>query len=243
MLTLIAIAAQSVLTVFAAASLHAAFSELGRQFGFAHPGLTIRFNYNGSHILEAQLEAGAQADVFASADKRWMNKAVEAGIAVKPTTFATNQMVVAVSSQSNIRVAQDLAKSAERVILCVEAAPCGRYARNELTEMDADPAFGKNFSSLVLRNVVSQELDVEAVLEKVRLGEADAGIVYRSDVASQPQSLRVIALPKLRSSPVAYYMAVVRSNAIPPLANQFVQFVRSRSGRQILRQFGFTTAP
>ncbi len=243
MLTPIVAAAQSVLTVFAAASLHAAFPPLGKAFEAQHPGIVVRFNFNGSQVLESQLENGAQADVFASADQRLMDKAATAGIVGAAAGFASNQLVIVASSKSSIARPQDLAGQGVRLVLCVEAAPCGSYARKLLQAMNANPAFGKGFSSNVARNVASEEINVEAVLEKVSLGEADAGIVYRSDAALAPAGVRVIGLPHLQSPGIVYTIAVTRGSASPALAVDFMRLVRSREGSQILGRFGFTALP
>lgn len=233
--------AQTVLTVFAAASLHNAFPALGKQFEMTHPGVTVRFSFNGSQILEAQLESGAQADVFASADQRWMDKAVGAGAVANPVPFASNQLVLVAAQTSNIASAADLAKPGTKLVLCAQPVPCGAYARRLLQGMDADPTYGSTYSAAVLRNVVSNELDVESVLSKVTLGEADAGIVYRTDALGQT-GVRTIALPALQGTPIAYHVGTVRSSAAPSDAAAFVNFVHSADGQKILARFGFTAA-
>lgn len=234
--------AQTVLTVFAATSLHNAFPALGKQFEATHPGVTLRFSFNGSQILEAQLESGAQADVFASADRRWMDKAVSAGAVANPLPFASNQLVLVAAQQSNIASPLDLTKPGTKLVLCAQAVPCGAYARRLLQGMDADPTYGANYSDAVLHNVVSNELDVESVLAKVTLGEADAGIVYRTDALGQA-SVRTIALPALSGTPIAYYIGTVHSSAAASDATSFVNFVHSSDGQKILAGFGFMAAP
>jgi molybdate transport system substrate-binding protein len=241
--SLIIIAAQTVLTVFAAASLHAAFPEIGRQFEAAHPGVSVRFNFNGSQILEAQLAQGAQADVFASADQRWMDKAASDSLVLAATPFASNDLVIVASPTSHVNAPQDLAKPGVQLVLCAEAAPCGRYAHIMLGKMEADPKYGSDFASAVAHNVVSQEEDVEAVLAKVGLGEADAGIVYRSDVVGSTAHVRVIEPPPGAQPAIAYPIAAVKSSASAALALGFCSYVRSSDGQAILRRFGFTPAP
>lgn len=237
------IAAQTVLTVFAAASLHAAFPEIGRQFEAAHPGISVRFNFNGSQLLEAQLSQGAQADVFASADQRWMDKATSDGLVLAATPFAGNGLVIVASSTSRVSAATDLSKAGVQLVLCDQAVPCGRYARIMLKKMEADPKYGSGFAAAVAHNVVSEEEDVEAVLAKVSLGEADAGIVYRSDVAGSTAHLRVIDPPPGAQPVVVYPMAAVKSSASPALALEWCSYVLSSEGQAILRRFGFTSAP
>lgn len=235
--------AQAVLTVFAAASLHAAFPELGKSFEALHPRLEVRFDFNGSQILEAQLVQGAEADVFASADRRWMDKASRDGVVGASVPFAYNSLVVVAGSSSGVARLADLTKPGVRLVLCADAAPCGRYTRATLEKMDADAAFGKGFASAVARNVVSEEEDVEAVLAKIELGEADAGIVYRSDVAQMTKHLRVIEPPSADQPEIVYPIAVVRASKSPSLAADFISFVRSPQGHEILRRYGLVPAP
>jgi molybdate transport system substrate-binding protein len=240
---LLTIAAQTVLTVFAAASLHAAFPEIGKQFEAAHPGVSVRFNFNGSQILEAQLAQGAQSDVFASADQRWMDKATSDGIVLAAKPFASNALVVVVSPASHVNALADLAKPGVQLVLCAEAVPCGRYARIMLGKMEADPKYGSGFAAAVAHNVVSEEEDVEAVLAKVGLGEADAGIVYRSDVVASTAHLRVLDPPQAAQPFVSYPIAPVKSSASAALALEFCSFVLSSDGQATLRRFGFAPAP
>jgi len=240
---LLILATNTVLTVFAAASLHAAFPEIGKSFEAAHPGVTVRFDFEGSQILEAHLAQGAQADVFASADQRWMDKAVGDGVVGSPLPFAKNSLVAIASADSSVRTLSDLAKGGVRLVLCADAVPCGRYARQLLESMGRDPRFGPAFASAVAKNVVSEEEDVEAVLAKVGLGEADAGIVYGSDAARKPAHVRIIELPSSDQPQVVYPIAPVKSSASPTLAAEFIALVRSDQGQEVLRRFGFAPAP
>jgi molybdate transport system substrate-binding protein len=236
------ILAVQTLTVFAAASLHLAFPALGKQFEAAHPGVTVRFSFNGSQILEAQLAAGAPGDVFASADKRWMDKAVEDGIVTSGAAFASNQLVAVARPASGVVRPRDLGQPGIKLVVCAQAVPCGAYARQLLRAMSAVPAYGSDFADRVLGNVVSDELDVEAVLAKVSLGEADAGIVYRTDAMRQT-TVRIIDLPALTATPIGYFIGVARASSAPALASQFADFVRSAQGQKTLDSFGFSPAP
>lgn len=231
--------AQTTLTVFAAASLHQAFPALGKQFEAAHPGISVRFSFNGSQILEAQLEQGAAADIFASADKRQMDRALQAQLVVNPKPFASNELVLVTAPSSKVSTAHDLSTPGTKLVICAQAVPCGAYARQLLQGMDADPVYGQTYSDSVLRNVVSEELDVEAVVSKVTLGEADAGIVYRTDALSQP-NLRSIALPALPGTPIGYYIGAVRTSANASTAADFVAFALSADGQKILAKYGFS---
>lgn len=241
MLCLLA-AAQAVLIVFAAASLHAALPAVAASFQAAHPGVSVRFSFNGSQILEAQIANGAPADVFVSADKRWMDAAVRAGLVVHPAVFASNHLVVITPPHSPVARLADLAQPRVRLVICAEAVPCGLYTRRLLTGLERSRGFAPGFAHAVLTNVVSQELDVESVVSKVVLGEADAGIVYQTDARHQP-GLRVIPVPAIPGTPIAYYIAPVRGRPQAALAASFAAFVRSAPGQAILARYGFTTAP
>jgi molybdate transport system substrate-binding protein len=231
--------AQTTITVFAAASLHLAFPALANSFEAAHPGVSVRFSFNGSQILESQLENGAPADVFASADQRWMDKAVQDKLVADPAQFASNELELVAWPQSNVRSPHDLANAGTKVVLCAEAVPCGAYARRLLAGMDNDPAYGAGYSKAVLGNVVSDELDVESVLGKVELGEADAGVVYRTD-AKDKKDIIAIDLPVLQGTPIGYYIGVARASAVSSVAEQFVEYVLSPAGQQQLSSFGFS---
>ncbi|MBV8204470.1 MAG: molybdate ABC transporter substrate-binding protein [Candidatus Eremiobacteraeota bacterium] len=247
MFSVLVAAGQAVLTVFAAASLHGAFDELGKQFAAAHPGVSVRFNYDGSQVLELQLAQGATADVFASADQRWMDAAKREKLVTIMTPFATNSLAIITAPGSSVHAAADLAHAGTKVLLCADAVPCGRYARELLVKMDDEPAFGSGFSAAVLRNVVSDEQNVEEVFAKIVLGAADCGIVYRSDVASRADAassgVRVINLPPESQPSIVYPIAPVSGSSSSELAAAFVKFVQSASGQTVLRRFGFGAAP
>ncbi|MDQ6767698.1 MAG: molybdate ABC transporter substrate-binding protein [Candidatus Eremiobacteraeota bacterium] len=238
-LVMLAAAAQAMLTVFAASSLHSAFPELGKRFEATRPGVTVRFEFNGSQLLEAQLVHGAPADVFASADQFWMDKAASEDLVAAWQLFATNSLVIVASANSPVHSPGDLTQTGLRLVLCAHAVPCGRYAQAALTAMESNPTFGKGFRQAVTRNVASEEENVESVLAKVALGEADAGIVYRSDVVAVPANVRVVELPPADQPPIVYPIAVIKASASPELAADFIAFVRSSEGKAILRRFGF----
>jgi molybdate transport system substrate-binding protein len=234
--------AQTTLTVFAAASLHLAFPALAQQFEATHPGASVRFSFNGSQILEAQLENGAPADVFASADQRCMDKAVAAKVVQQPLPFASNQLELVAALASKVYTPRDIALAGTKLVICAEAVPCGAYSRRLLQGMDSKASHGAGYSKAVLANVVSDELNVESVLGKVELGEADAGIVYRTDAAGK-KDVRAIDLPALPGTPIGYYIGTVKGSSTPLLAADFVRFVLSPAGQKILASFGFSKAP
>ncbi len=233
------------LYVFAAASLTDAFQQIGRGFEEQHPGVRIVFNFAGSQRLEQQIEQGAGADVFASADERQMRAAVRSG-RVKPGTprvFARNRLVVIYprSNPGRLRGLRDLARPGAKLDLAAREVPAGSYALEFLSR--ATRQYGTGYRTKVLGNVVSYEDDVEAVVRKVELGEADAGIVYESDVRQgDRQRLRVIEIPADLNVLARYPIATLEGSAHPGLAREFVEFVLSPDGQKALRQHGFLTA-
>ena len=183
----------STLDVYAAASLTEAFQELGRSLEQAHPGLTVRFNFAGSQQLALQIEQGAPADVFASADQRWMSYVVEKGqVEGEPVVFARNRLVAIVPRTNPARIGglQDLARKGTKIVLAAEVVPVGKYSRDALARLAGAEGYPKDYDRRVLANVVSQEENVKSVVAKVQLGEADAGIVYQSDVTPVRRAVR-----------------------------------------------------
>jgi molybdate transport system substrate-binding protein len=210
-------------TVLAAASLSAAFRMMARAFEEAHPGVKVELNFAGSQTLVQQIQQGAPADVFASADETNMQKLVASGeVAGAPQLFAHNalQIVVPAGNPKHIAGLADLAKPGLTIALCGPTVPCGRYAGE---------AFGR--AGLAVP-AASQELDVKAVVTKVALGEADAGIVYVTDVRAAGSKVEGVAIPKT-SSVVAHYPITVLKSA------QNVALVLSPEGQQVLATFGF----
>lgn len=231
------------LQVFAAASLTEAFQALGKLFSAANPGVTVVFNFAGSQQLAAQITQGAPADVFASANRRQMEVAIESGRVISPTvqTFVRNRLVV-VTPQANpaaLATLQDLAKPGVKLVLADPAVPVGQYSLDMLDRAIQDATFGAAFKDTVLNNVVSYEENVRVVLTKVLLGEADAGIVYTSDVALDRARVGQIAIPDALNTIASYPIAPINDSAHPEQAQRFVDFVLSADGQTILAQYGF----
>jgi molybdate transport system substrate-binding protein len=240
-------AGPATLTVFAAASLTDAFAAIGRGFEAANPGTTVTFNFAGSNQLAAQINQGAPADVFASADRAQIDAAAAAG-RLSPesaTVFLTNALVVVLpeGNAGGIERLQDLGEPGKLIVLAAEEVPAGRYSLAFLDQAAADPAFGPGFKEAVLANVVSYEENVRAVLTKVALGEADAGIVYASDAAG-PDG---VALPRLEipaglNVVAAYPIAALNDSEQPEAAAAFIDYVLGPAGQAILREAGFGPA-
>ena len=229
------------LTVFAAASLTDAFTEIGRDFEAAHPGVTVAFNFGGSQNLRTQLELGAVADVFASANQKEMEGAETAGLVVSGTAqvFLTNQLVVILPKDNPGRVEklEDLARPGLKLVLAAEDVPVGSYSRQVLEELETQ--FGAGFKDKTLANVVSNEDNVKQIVAKVQLGEADAGLVYGSDAVAAPE-LKTLAIPTEFNVIAQYPIAALARAPHLALAQAFVDYVLSSAGQAVLEKWGFT---
>jgi molybdate transport system substrate-binding protein len=241
-----AAADKATLRVFAAASLSGAFSDIARVFERGHPGVTVQPNFAGSQQLAAQMEQGAPADVFASADDRWMAYARDRElVAGSSSVFARNRLVVIVPTTNPGRIGrlQHLARRGIKLVIGADAVPVGHYARTVLANLSRDPAFGSAFAARVLANVVSEEENVKAIVGKVQLGEADAGIAYRSDVSpALGRYVRMLEIPERANIVASYPIAVVRGASRAADAQAFVDLVLSADGQRILARWGFTPA-
>jgi molybdate transport system substrate-binding protein len=228
------------ITVFAAASLHEAFTAAGPAFTKA-TGTAVTFSFAGSDSLEQQLAQGAPADVFASANESQMQKAVTAGIASDPKTFARNRLVIVVpkGNPAKIASAADLAKSGVKVVFAAPTVPVGAYTRAGLKKLDGRPGYAPDFDAAVEKNVVSNELDVKAVATKISLGEGDAGVVYATDVAPLGTSVETIAFPPDSVAEATYPIAVVKTAPNAKGAQAFVDFILSPAGQAFLKARGF----
>lgn len=230
------------LSIFAAASLTDAFKEIGGRLEARRPGLVVRMNSAGSQQLAVQLEHGARADVFAAADQHWMDYARDRGlVSGEIAVFARNRLVVIVpkTNPARIRRLQDLARGGLKFVLGAGLVPVGRYSRIVLKNLARDPAFGADFATLTLRNVVSEEENVKSVVGKVQLGEADAGIVYRSDITpSVARFVRMIEIPEGANIVTSYPIAVLKDAPNPEDAQAFVELVLSAEGQSILARRG-----
>ena len=221
------------LGVFAAASLREVFTAIGQAFRQSKRPLAISFNFAGTQELRTQLEHGARVDVFAAADRQHMAALLGRGRVETPVVFAVNEPVVVVAEHlaHRLRTFDDL-PNASRIVMGAPEVPIGRYALRLLDRA------GPKFRARIESKVVSRELSVKQVLAKVRLGEADAGFVYRSDSRAAPR-LPLLAIPPNINVVAEYPIAVVAGSMQPELARAFVGFVMSRPGREALIRAGF----
>ena len=216
--------------VFAAASLTDAFGEIARLYESQHAGSKITFNFAGSQQLVAQILQDAPADVFASASGAQMKRVTDAKLAsATPSVFARNRLEIAVEPGNPKKIAQlaDLARDGLVVVLAAEEVPAGKYAREALKKAG------------VTVKPASLETDVRAVLSKVMLGEADAGIVYHSDVVAAGDKVVAVAIPAEQNVIASYPIAALAHAPHAEAAKAFVALVRSAAGREILAKFGF----
>jgi molybdate transport system substrate-binding protein len=236
-------AATVTLTVFAAASLTGAFNEIGAAFAAAHPGTEVIFNFAGSNQLATQIGEGAPVDVFASANATQMNVAIESRRIVTGTqrTFVRNRLVVVTPSDNpaSLTGLPDLATPGVKIVFAAKEVPVGQYALDFLDKAEADGSLGAGYKAAVLANVVSYEENVRAVLTKVSLGEADAGIVYTSDVSAAEGEVGQIEIPDSLNMIANYPIAPLSDSPNLALAQQFVDYVLAPEGQQVLEQYGF----
>jgi molybdate transport system substrate-binding protein len=219
------------LKVFAAASLTAAFGELGEQFTAADGGTEVTFNFAGSQALATQIQQGAPADVFASADTANMDKVKD--LVGDPQPFASNllQIVVEKGNPKGVKDLDDLASSDLKVVLTAPEVPAGKYAGQALDRQG------------VTVKPVSLEDNVKAVVSKVSLGEADAGIVYVTDVTAGGSKVEGVDIPTEHNVVATYPIATVKASRSQDQAQAFMDLVRSAEGQQVLERYGFLPPP
>ena len=217
--------------VFAAASLTAAFTELGQQYSAANGGTKVTFNFAGSQALATQIQQGAPADVFASADIPNMDKVKD--LVGTPQNFASNllRIVVEKGNPKGVKTLDDLANPDLKVVLAAPEVPAGRYAKQVLDQAG------------VTVKPVSQEDNVKAVVTKVSLGEADAGIVYITDVTAGGDKVEGVDIPKEQNVTATYPIATVKASKAQDKAQAFMDLVLSPEGQQVLKKYGFLPPP
>jgi len=225
---LVPAAAAQALNVYAAASLREALPRIA----------PARFNFAGSNQLQLQIERGAPADVFASAEPTEARALFRQGRCTRPVTFATNRLVLVVPSRNRagIRSAYSLRRGRLRISVGTAGVPIGAYTRRLLARM--------RLSSVLRSNAVSQEPNVAGVLSKVALGSADAGFVYHTDALAARGRVRELALPRWAQPPVRYHACVVRRRGGDGAGgNAFLRRLTSTPGRRVLRRYGFGLPP
>jgi molybdate transport system substrate-binding protein len=216
--------ASTQLTVYAAASLTDVFPAIAPH---------EKYSFGGSNALATQIQQGAPADVFASANLTLPTQLFQQKLCSKPVVFTRNRLVVVVprSNPAHIRNVYNLTKSGVTIDIAAKGVPVGTYTLQILKNM--------NLTNAVLKNVVSQETDVREVLAKVDLGEVDAGFVYSTDARTVAGKVRVIKIPAWAQPKVQYGICVVASSSNKPAAKAFIKKVLSKAGQKKLHKFGF----
>jgi len=218
------------INVFAAASLTEAFKQIATGFQAANPGAKVTYNFAGSSTLATQINQGAPADVFASAAPANMQTVTDAGNgAGTPVVFVRNQLVIAVpkGNPKGIKGLSDLTKPGVKVALCDDPVPCGAAAKKALAAAN------------VSLTPVTKETDVKQALSKVKLGEVDAALVYRTDAKSSATDVDGIEFPESAGAINDYPIVVLKGAPNKAGADAFVAWVRSDKGKAVLAQFGF----
>ncbi|HEX6557573.1 MAG TPA: molybdate ABC transporter substrate-binding protein [Ktedonobacteraceae bacterium] len=234
--------AVTTLNVFAAASLKESFNLIAAKYTRAHPNITIKLNFAGSQILEQQIASGAPADVFASADQVNMQKAVDAGLVGNSQVFVKNRLTVIIpaANPGNINSLKDLSRKGVKIDIGAPAVPAGKYSLQVLAKMAQSANYGPAYENAVKANFVSQETDVKAVVNKVQLGEVDAGFVYVTDVtAAVSNKIKMIDIPDNFNVIAQYPIAVTKSPAHSNEARAFVQYILSPEGQDVLQKYHF----
>ena len=217
--------------VFAAASLTAAFTKIGEDFTAANGGTKVTLNFAGSQALATQIQQAAPADVFASADITNMDKVKD--LVGPPQIFASNQLQIVVEkgNPKGVKGLDDLANPDLKVVLAAPDVPVGKYSQQALEKAG------------VTVKPVSQEQDVKAVVSKVLLGEADAGIVYTTDVTAGGDKVEGVDIPEDQNVVATYPIATVKASKAPDQAQAFMDYVLSDQGQQVLKSYGFGPPP
>jgi len=236
------------LTVLAAASLTESFSELGKLFEARNPGVKITFSYAGSQQLAQQLDQGVPADVFASASTKYMDAAITSKRVNKndTKTFVKNRLVVIYpkGNPAGLKELKDLAKPGLKLDVANKAVPVGQYALDFLDKASKDAAFDAQFKDNVLKNVVSYEESVKSVVTKVMLDEADAGIVYVTDITIEAASkIGQLDIPDALNTVATYPIAPISDSKNADLAKAFVAWVLSPEGQAVMVKYGFLPVP
>ena len=234
------------LNIFAAASLTEALNAIAGQYTSLNSGVNISFNFAGSQQLVQQLSQGAPADVFASANMKQMIEAAKSGRidSASSKTFARNRLVVVYPKENiaRLRSLRDLAKDHIKIILADKAVPVGQYSLDVLEKCTRSAEYGSFFRQDVIKNVVSYEENVRVVLSKIILDEADAGIVYTSDISQNARhDVGTIEIPNEFNVVVTYPVAVVLDSKHRRQAEKFVAYLLSDDGQVILARFGLIT--
>ena len=239
-------AADDELTVFTAASLTGAFSEIGQLYE-NETGMSVAFNFDGSQALRTQIENGAYADLFASANKKHMNALRDGGLINNSSmvVFTRNRisLIIPRDNPAKINNLSDLARPGLKIVMGTKDVPVGDYALQIIDKLGNDSAYGPDYRAAVLDNIISQETNVNYVVTKVALGEADVGFAYVSDITEDmAEKVDKIDIPDGFNVIAEYPIAVMQESEHPAQSQDFVNLVTSDRGKAILERYGFAPA-
>ena len=231
------------LFVFTAASLTGAFTEIGQIFE-KEANISVAFNFDGSQALRTQIENGAYADVFASANTKHMNALKKGGLMNNSSisVFTKNKLSVIIPKDNPAKISNlsDLAKPGVKIVIGTKDVPVGDYAMQIINKLGNDSAYGPDYRTKVLANIISQETNVNYVVTKVALGEADAGFAYVSDVTEDlAAKVDKINIPDEYNVIAEYPMGLLKESKYPAEAEEFMNLVTSEEGKAILEKYGF----
>ena len=236
-------AAAETIRVFAAASLNEAFGDIAALYKEQNPGDDVELNVAGSQVLRTQIEEGAPADVFASADHVHMDALRAVKLVDGPADFARNKLVVVTpKDEPKVRHLVDLARPGVKLVIANANVPVGRYTTQVVGKMNRAGLYGDDFQRRFMANVLSQESSARGVLAKVSLDEVDGGIVYLTDARTAAESVRLLEIPDRMNVVAAYPIAVVSGSKAREAAARFVALVRGEAGQALLAARGFLPA-
>jgi molybdate transport system substrate-binding protein len=237
------------LTIYAAASLRAALTRVAADYPATHPGTVLTVSTDSSAALEAQIEQGAPADVFLSADAKNPQKLVAIGLAPEAVPFAGNVLAIIVPRTNGgsvdpaaVRRPVDLARRGVKIVAAGDAVPITTYARQLVANLAHQRGFPSGFAAAYDANVVSREDNVSAIVSKVALGEGDTGIVYLTDALSSTE-VTTVDVPPGANVVATYAGAALKGSRHPDAARGFLTWLAGPGGQAILRQFGFRAPP
>jgi molybdate transport system substrate-binding protein len=234
---------QKELTVFAAASLTGAFGEIGQMFE-NETNISVLFNFDGSQVLRTQIENGAYADVFASANTKQVN-ALKNAVLINNSSisfFAKNKLslIVPKDNPAKINNLTDLSKPGTKIVIGTKDVPVGDYAMQIINKLGNDSAFGPDYEKKVMANIISQETNVNYVVTKVALGEADVGFAYVSDITEElAAKVNKIEILDEYNIVAKYPVGILKESKYPAEAEEFINLVKSDKGKSILNTYGF----
>lgn len=235
---------QTTLTVFTAASLTGAFTDIGTAYEEQNSDVQVDLVFDGSQALRTQIEQGASPDVFVSANTKHMNALMSEGFMDNDTVinFLENgvAVIIPVDNPGQISDLSDLANPGVKLVIGTEDVPFGSYTRQVLAKMAADPEYGQEYVDAVMANVISEETAVSTVVPKLQLGEADAAFVYKSDVQPDDRdTILRIEIPEEYNVVATYPLGILAESSQKDAAASFIEFVTGPKGDAILEEYGF----